>query len=83
MYGDEKIRVESYCDKLKAQMCQFYTLSFQCMTQNEAMMLVHGGVPRKACIEGKDVGNVSIFSCNKKIFCSQRKEIVKSQNMVK
>ena len=41
------------------------------MTQNEAMMSASGGVPRKACIEDKDVRNVSIFSCNKKIFVAR------------
>ena len=43
------------------------------MTQNEAMMSVHGEVPRKACIEDKDVKNVSIFSCNKEIFVARQK----------
>ena len=47
------------------------------------MMSAHGGVPQKVCIEGKYVRNVSIFSCNKKIFCSQTKVMVSPQNMVK
>ena len=43
------------------------------MTQNEAMMSVHGGIPRKVHVEGKDVGNVGIFSCNKKVFVDSQK----------
>ena len=73
MYGDEKIRVEIYCDKLKAKICQFDILSFHLLTQNEAMMSAHEGVPRKVHVEDKDVWNMSIFNCNKKIFVARQK----------
>ena len=41
------------------------------MTKTETMMSVHGVVPGKVCVGDKDVSNVSIFSCNKKIFVTR------------
>ena len=75
MYGDEKIRVETYHDKLKTQMLSVLYIFrvFMHMTQNEAMTSVHRVVPGKAHVEGKNVRNVNILSSNKKIFVARQK----------
>ena len=43
-------------------------MSFTVLSQNEAMMSACGGVPKKSMQLKQDVGDVSIFSCNKIIF---------------
>ena len=42
------------------------------VSQNEAMMSVHGGVPEKSMQYQQDVRNVSIFSCNKMIYVARQ-----------
>ena len=76
MYGDEKISVEAYCDRLKTQMLSVLNvLSLHLhITQNEAMMSAHVGEPPEKCMHRRqDVQDMSIFSCNKKIFVARQK----------
>ena len=43
------------------------------MSQNEAVMSVHGGVSQESTWKKQDVGDVSIFSCIKLIFIVEQR----------
>ena len=68
----------------KYNVCLFWEIwVFAHILQNEAMMSVCGGVPKKSAHKTLDFGDVSIFQLQQINFYSWMEMIVNSYNMVK